>query len=530
MKVVEIIREHILLISLIILPFYCFISRKLYKPLFSYPFIEINDNSFFGVSGLRLRKNESKEKIFNIKDYNNTRLFVESHYNKIILYFTLSKHIYYDDYNSSFYISLNINDSLLINNQYSIYYSDSFENNSNIIKIKKNKNLITELFSMKKNISLNSISVNFTKNDTNLKCELSFEDFDIIMNLKREKLTYRFFYLFECLLTVLIQRFFLAANFWEKNFQNINHLFFIMIWTKLNFFSVLHLFDLFKVRLPILKLMFFYPHLLIHGEFLLSISDIISIFLAVWIILLDITFIYLFFEVEKNYIYCFSNKIENNEIVIKNPKVKANKLFSYINMFLFIDIFLSHSVFIQSIPLIIVIVLTIIKHLNQRDVMYKKDRDLCIYFYSVGVVIYSYFLILYNLGEFYRSKPIYTLFPFILIFVLYFILLSVLINEYKFKYVMIKDFERIKKLDKECCPICLKDYIYDKKKIGMLFCKASQNENIHETKCNHYFHEKCLFVWRKYRNICPVCKARLYVPDYYFFYDETPCIYKAYWI
>ena len=89
------------------------------------------------------------------------------------------------------------------------------------------------------------------------------------------------------------------------------------------------------------------------------------------------------------------------------------------------------------------------------------------------------------------------------------------------------DFEKLKKIDKECCSICLKDFCYDNEmNNNNLFCRVIQNDNIHKTECNHYFHEKCLFIWRKYRNICPICKNELNQPNYYYFYDYTPCIYK----
>ena len=91
---------------------------------------------------------------------------------------------------------------------------------------------------------------------------------------------------------------------------------------------------------------------------------------------------------------------------------------------------------------------------------------------------------------------------------------------------MKKDFEKLKLLDEKCCSICLKNFDSDKNKINRLFCKVTQDENIHKTSCNHYFHERCLFNWRKYKNICPVCRKPLKIPNYYYFYDETPCIYR----
>ena len=180
----------------------------------------------------------------------------------------------------------------------------------------------------------------------------------------------------------------------------------------------------------------------------------------------------------------------------------------------------------KSIPLIIIIALTIIYHLTKREVMCQKDNDFCIKFYILGIGLYSYYLLVYNLGKFYKIKPTFAIFPFVIILILYIILINIVKEEYKFKYVMKNDFERLKRLDKDCCSICLSNFIYDKNKADKFICKVSQDENIHQTMCNHYFHEKCLFFWRKHRNICPVCRLPLRIPNYYFFYDEAPCIYK----
>ena len=202
----------------------------------------------------------------------------------------------------------------------------------------------------------------------------------------------------------------------------------------------------------------------------------------------------------------------------------------FLSLGLLLEFIFSKSVYLNSFALIIVIISTILKYLLQRDVMSKKDINFAVNSYSISLAIYLYFLFMYNFSELYRRKPVYAIIPFIVILSLFIILILVIKKGYKFKYVMNKDFERIKKLEKECCSICLKDFIYNKDNIGIMLCKVTQDENIHETKCHHFFHEKCLFNWRKYRNICPICNARLTIPEYYFFYDDTPCIYKPDWI
>ena len=96
MKVLEILREYIYLEIIIILPIICSITRKISKPLYSNPLIELNDNSFFGTANF-IFKNDSKENEIIKNDYNNTRLFIETKNDKIILYFTFSTHKYYED-------------------------------------------------------------------------------------------------------------------------------------------------------------------------------------------------------------------------------------------------------------------------------------------------------------------------------------------------------------------------------------------------------------------------------------------------
>ena len=87
----------------------------------------------------------------------------------------------------------------------------------------------------------------------------------------------------------------------------------------------------------------------------------------------------------------------------------------------------------------------------------------------------------------------------------------------------------LKYLDKECCSICLNEFSYNKENDNKLICKVTEYDNIHKTKCNHYFHEKCLFIWRKHKNKCPICKINLDLPKYYYFYEYTECIYKWSW-
>ena len=526
MKIHEILKDYIVLEIIIILPNICYITRKIYKPLYSNPLIELNDISFFGVADF-INSNE----IFK-SDHNNTRLFIETKNDKIILYFTFSRHKYYEDCGFSFDITLDVNkinkSSLLFNDNNSINFYANLKNDSNIVKIKDyDKSLFSNIFS-RKEISLKNLYLTYIKNSSDFLCDIFLEDIWIILNLKKERYTYKLYYLLEILINTLINIALFNANLLENNFQNIYYLFTYVIWAQI-YFSNCHLYNFYKLGIPIFKLLVFYFHLLIYGEFILSISDMMTLILLIWYICAEVVFALSIFEIEKNYYYCYNNKISNNQIVMKksNDKFKYSYL-TFIFLVLSID-FPFRSVYTKTIPLILIIVLTIFYHLTKREVMYQKDNDFCIRLYTSGIVLYSYYLIVYNLGKFYKIKPTFAIFPFVIILILFIILIKVVKEEYKFKYVMKKDFERLKKLDKDCCSICLRNFIYDKNKADKFICKVSQDENIHQTTCNHYFHEKCLFLWRKHRNICPVCRLPLLVPKYYFFYDEIPCIYKPNW-
>ena len=231
---------------------------------------------------------------------------------------------------------------------------------------------------------------------------------------------------------------------------------------------------------------------------------------------------------EGNYFYCFNNKIENNKIVPNKNKTKDFNIYIHFSIIFFVVDFLDKSkhLYINFIPLYIGIIAAIIKQLTLRDITYLKDKQFCIRFYFFGTIIYSYYLFIKSLGAFYRIIPNFTIYPFLIVILLYIILYYIIRNDYKLVYIMKNDFEKLKAIDKECCSICLIDFCYNKENNNKLFCKVNQNDNIHKTTCNHFFHERCLFAWRKYGNICPICKKQLNKPNYYFFYDYTPCIYK----
>lgn len=260
-------------------------------------------------------------------------------------------------------------------------------------------------------------------------------------------------------------------------------------------------------------------------KFILSIFDIGIISFFIFKIITSLIAFFHIFLFEKNYKYCFNNKIEEQKIVLKETKISKNYLIIF-----FILVYVNYPFktnFNHYFPLILIIILTIFKHLTQREVMCEKDNKFCIKFYSIGIAIYSFYLFRVDILLFLDDFPF---FPFIIILFLHIILYIVVKYEYKFKYVMEKDLERLKKLDKQFCSICFGKFIYDKNKANKYFIRATVNENIHETECKHYFHERCLFLWRRKRNICPYCVRPFQIPLYYFFYDETECIYLPEWM
>ena len=240
-------------------------------------------------------------------------------------------------------------------------------------------------------------------------------------------------------------------------------------------------------------------------------------------------YINIFKNNEINYFYCFNNKIEGNQIIKKkdnNNLVKNFNIQSCLILFIMVIFEYQNKIYLNSIPLLFALIEAIFKHLLQREIMCKEDKIFCISFYLQGTIIYSFYLLMKNLGKFYRIKCSYSIFPFIIIFSLFFILNYIIKNNYKITYAMKDDFKKLKSISKDCCSICLKDFSYEDKIENKILCKVNQLDNIHKTRCNHYFHEICLYSWRKYQNICPICKTSLDIPKYYYFYDYNPCPYK----
>ena len=523
----DILKNFRLLITLFILPFICILIRKISPSYDSNRFKEFNDKSYFSASNSFILKNKSMENSLNIQDYNNTRIYFETKYNKIKLYITLSKENYYDGKRIQFSIYLNINNLsniTYINNSFT--YSENYENKMEEIQFKQIKE---SLMNYKKKYLMKYISIKFDSNYTNVECKIFFEDFDFVFQLKREKYSYKIFYLLESLISLIFFFVIICVNIEEQdhNLQNISIIFLFIIRTKILISMFSRIISLFKVGIALFKIIKFYFHILIYGEFILTMSDIMMIVILILFLLCLGNYIQILKDNEGNYFYCFNNKIENNKIV-PNKNKNINYIYIIFSIVFFGTEIIDKSgiIYFNFIPLYIGLISAIIKYLTQRDITYLKDKKFCIRFYSFGTIIYSYYLFINSLGEFYRIKFTFKIYPFIIVFLLYITLYYIIINEYKLTYVMKDDFAKLKKLDKECCSICLKDFCYNIKNESKLFCKVNQEHNIHKTICNHFFHEKCLFLWRKYGNLCPICKKGLNIPKYYYFYEYTPCIYK----
>ena len=151
-----------LTITILALPIILFITKKISIPKSSNTFRQFNEQSFFQTFNKFIIKNKSMNNDLQIQDYNNTRIYFETKYNKIKIYVTLSKENYYDDKSIQFFIPLKINNLsniTYINN--SFYFSQQFDKKYLNIKFTKTKE---NLFNKKINYSLKHIFIQFNSN------------------------------------------------------------------------------------------------------------------------------------------------------------------------------------------------------------------------------------------------------------------------------------------------------------------------------------------------------------------------------
>ena len=268
----EFLVKYRLSIVIIILPLFCFIFRRFFLPN---NLKELNEKSFYSISNKFVSSNDLIIKELKFNDYNNSRIYLKTNYNKISIFVILLKENYYDEKRIEFSICLNINNLSNIyyaNNSFD--YSEKFGDKNNI-----KFNIINEnIFNLKKNYTLKFVSIKLRSNFTDLELECFFEDFDIIMDLKKEKFTYKFFYLFESFIT-LIFNFLLSGNILsieEYNMQNISIIFLLIIRKKLVLQFIHRNLDFFHIGTPIFKIFTFYFYLLINGELIFSLTDIMT--------------------------------------------------------------------------------------------------------------------------------------------------------------------------------------------------------------------------------------------------------------
>ena len=105
--------------------------------------------------------------------------------------------------------------------------------------------ILNIFFPEKKVISLNKIIIDYNKNNSNIKCELFFEDFNVNINLGKERLSFLFFYLLQNYITSLIHTCIIGTFFWENNLQNIDILFLYIVCAKMisENAKIIYLFD-----------------------------------------------------------------------------------------------------------------------------------------------------------------------------------------------------------------------------------------------------------------------------------------------
>jgi hypothetical protein len=264
-----------LTITILALPIILFITKKISSPKSSNTFRQFNEQSFFQTFNKFIIKNKSMNNDLQIQDYNNTRIYFETKYNKIKIYVTLSKENYYDDKSIQFFIPLKINNSsniTYINN--SFYFLQQFDKKYLNVKFTQRKE---NILNKKINYSLKNISIKFNSNYSYLDCHLLFEDFDLIFNLNKEKHTYKYYYILESTMSIFFIFLVICINIQEKdhNLQNISIQFLLIIRAKIISSIIYRIFVFFKIGIPFLKTLIFYFHLLVYTEFIFSWTDII---------------------------------------------------------------------------------------------------------------------------------------------------------------------------------------------------------------------------------------------------------------
>ena len=373
---------NIIFLSVIfVLPILCQISRKIFPSHRFNKFRNFDSFSYYSSSNNISLKDNHTQNILPIQEYQHSRVFIKTKYNKIKFLITLSQGSLYEDQKIEFAIDLDINNTSNVTiNNYSFIYSGNLVNENVLLKLTQEN-----LFDKDETHLLKNVSIEIYNSFKDFEALLIFDTFDLNLKSEKEKLKFRFFYLvrtfFNCTLYFIILVFFMNEK--GYNLQNISITFLIIIRSKIIVLFTYNLIYIFKVEPPIHKYLFFYCHLLIYGEFLINLTDIIILILLFFIYFLFLGIFILMFENDENYIYSFRNKMINGVITETDDlKVKYHLfeiIISYNGMILIY--YLCENPNNSIIPLYIGLIIAILKHLSQREVIsIKYIRNIIVYF------------------------------------------------------------------------------------------------------------------------------------------------------
>ena len=516
-------QKTIIISIIIILPILCFITKLISFPKKDLKYKYLNNKEFLGKK--HFIKSKSK---FN--GCSKIRINCEIERNDIKFYFVLfdeniKKEIYFD-----ILIKKKILDNFEFDKIYSNYkLSYIYSNDSLNITFKEYDKSI---FPVKKyTLLLNEFIFIIYNDSSEFMCYLNFTDFSGYFSLKKTIFNYYtknfikyviyHIILFFCHLVIIINHYLNGINI-----QNISIFFLIIYELRLfkdilyNFFS---LFYFVKFKL-IFKILIFYFHLLVYSEIIFNVNEILSIIYILIHILLFSCHVTILEKIHKIYLICFYNKYINGVIHCKISEYQIYKLFKKffikIEIFcivtLYIDYKIINSVYLKFLPLIVGIIVSIFEHLSKREIMDIKTKKNCMIVYLIIIISWCIILIYYCI--LFKSQCL--IFPFLIILILTIILNIIIKFNIKIKYFLRNNYEILENLNKkkEKCSICIQSFSYNHNLKKKFFCFPNAYDIIHKTKCEHFYHEICLYEWIKYKNICPFCRKKLNEPKYYYFW------------
>ena len=519
--------QVIIILIMLILPILTFITKLISFPKKNIKYKYLNDKEFLGKKYF-INSNSTQ----NINNYSNIRINCETEGNNIKFYFFLfeentKKEIYFD-----ILIKNKILDNFELDKVYSNYkVSYLYSNDSLNIRFKEYNKSIFPVKKYKK--SLNELTFIIFNNYSEFMGYLNFSDFSCYFLLKKSIFNYHIkdfiryliyqIILFICHILIIIQ-----GTMNGINVQNISIFFIIIYELRLfkdilyNFLSLFYFVKWFKL---IFKIILFYFHSLVYSEIIFNINEILSIIYIIIHFLLLVINTKLLEKIHKIYLICYYNKYVNGVIHCKISYYRIHHLFT--NLFLkilifctatlYIDYKIISSTYLKFLPLIIGIIISIFKHLSQREIMDIKTKENCMIVYLIIIISWCILLIYYCV--LFKSKIL--IFPFLIILILTIILNFIINFNIKIKYFLKNNYEILETLnkEKENCSICIQSFIYNPNfSKNFIFCFSNVYDIIHKTKCQHFYHEICLYEWIRYKNICPFCRKKLNEPKYYYFW------------